>query len=160
MTAVDRVRQVLASNLLISGLVFLPSRGASAAEVHAEIAALARSLSAELVRFLMTWNGANLDVLLLFGCAGTDTEIPGLRHRQALLPAGLREAVAIGSDPAGFVFVEGSGGEIIAVDTEGGDHEVVGTGFDDFICRYVFGEDSDRFGGDAWKCELKAAGLL
>jgi len=160
MSAVEVIAKVLRSRLLIEELTVLPLRGASDDQIESEQRIIGRRFSLGLARFLRRWNGANLDVLVLFGCGETHSEIPRFRDRQSLRPKQMEEATIIGSDPAGFVFAESSDGKVISIDTQDGARKVVGSSFDDFICRFVFGLDSHLFAGDEWKQELQDVGLL
>ncbi len=160
MNAVKKIEEVLESSVLVDELLVVPDRGATEAEIAAEEHLIGRTFSGGFSEFLRKWNGANLDVIVIFGCGETHPEIPALRDRQTLLPCGIGQAIVIGSDPAGFVFAEARNRQIVSIDTKGGGHEVVGSGFADFVSRFVFGEDSHLFCDEDWQQELRGAGLL
>jgi hypothetical protein len=160
MSAVEVIERVLRTGVLMEDLTIVPAQGASDREIDSEQHAIGRQFSPELKNFLRRWNGANLDVLVLFGCGRTHAEIPRFRDRQILRPTSMEDSVIICSDPAGFLFAESPDRRVISIDSQGGACKAVGSSFNDFICRFVFGGDSDLFGGEEWKQELRGVGLF
>lgn len=159
MSATTKIEKVIQSGVLIRELLVIPA-GAQAHQIQDEQRVLGCSLSRDLTLFLSKWNGINLDVVSIFGCKDTHPEIPALRDRQSLLPLTTVNGIVIGSDPSGFIYIEMSDGSIVASDTKSTEQQRVGDSFDDFLCRYVFGEDADQFAGEEWKQALQQAGLF
>jgi hypothetical protein len=154
MGAVQTIEKVIAASRakrLDLGAVLVSLRGATDAELAELERGVARPLAPAHAELLRRWNGLDLAVLRIHG-AGTPE--PGIR------PIGWEgRTLVLASDPSGFVYVESPGGAIIQIDTDGGDHTRVANDFDDFLCGYVFGAQSAKFMGDAWRAELIAAGL-
>ena len=160
MTAISRIEEVLKTEVLMEDLMVVPARGARDDEIAEEERALGMRLSPAYREFLRRWNGANLDILRFYGCGSVEEGIQPLRARQSIVPGIVVSGVVIGSDPSGFIYVEAQDGQILCVDTDGGEVESVASSFEDFILRLVFGEDADKFGDPEWKEELEEAGLL
>jgi hypothetical protein len=139
--------EVLASGLLLRELVSIPARGAADAEISEQETRLGKPLSEGFRRFLRRWNGINLDVIRLYGTTNVSDGIESLTSPQ---PAALADFIAIGSDPAGFIYAEDSAGRIYSFDHDGGEVECVAHSFDEFIVDYVFGKNSAAFMGDDW----------
>jgi hypothetical protein len=159
MGAVQVITRALESGVLSPNLLYVPAGGASPEMIREEEGALRRPLSRQHKEVLTRWNGINLDVLTLYGCGVTPRQIGRLSAYQRLDPW-LVEGIAFGSDPAGFIYVEEDAGNILCLDHDGGEIERVAANLNDFFGRYVFGEDAHLFGGDEWKEQLRAAGLL
>ena len=154
MGAVQTIEKVIAASRakrLDLGGVLVALRGATDAELGGLERGVARPLSPAHAELLRRWNGMDLAVLRIHGAGNPE---PGIR------PIGWEgRSLVLASDPSGFVYVESPAGVIIQVDTDGGDHTRVASDFDDFLCGYVFGAQSAKFMGDAWRDELIAAGL-
>jgi hypothetical protein len=154
---VTKVENVLQSDLLLKGLVVVPSAGASPASIQAEESAIEESLSSAFRHLLSRWNGLDLEVIRLFGCAGGVTE----QLRRTQLPALIKQGyICIGSDPSGFRYCENREGHVFSFDTDGGRIKKLANSFDDFIERLVFGRDGEKFSGQDWADELRRAGLI
>jgi hypothetical protein len=146
--------RTMGKGLLLPELVSIPVFGASDTEIKEEEATLGKSLSEGYRRFLRRWNGIDLDVIRLYGAGSVSKGIGALKNAQ--LPA-LAEFIAIGSDPAGFVYAEGDGGKVYSFDHDGGEIECIARDFDAFIVEYVFGKDSAAFMGDDWRLQVTKA---
>jgi len=153
------IRKVIAAGVLRPRLTFIPSGGATLAQIRAEEDAIGALLRDDFKAFLRTWNGANLEVVSFLGCSEPGSEIAALREQQEPW-ASLVGGVVVGGDPSGFVYVQLSDGRILSVDSDGGEQQIVAASFDDFIERLVFGQDADQFAGDEWKNQLTDAGLV
>jgi len=140
---VAHVERVIASGVLHSSLTEFPP-GASTEQVEAAQRRLGLVLPSDLRSLLQRWNGANLDVIRLKSCDGLRTE-----------PGGL----AFASDPAGFRYVAGASGEVVAIDSKSGSRKVVAHSVSSFLVEFVFGSGAVHFAGADWASELKRAGL-
>jgi hypothetical protein len=70
------------------------------------------------------------------------------------------DAIAIGSDAAGFIYLQSEEGRIFSFDTDGGTCGELAKSLDDLIDRVVFGPDAASFGGDRWLTELRSVGIV
>jgi hypothetical protein len=141
------------------GLLYVPAEGATAEMIAEEERAMGRRLSPQHVAVLRRWNGLDLEVLRLYGCGDLPPRIRRLAENQRL-DGWEVEGTVIGSDPAGFMYVEDDAGNILSLDHDGGDIKILAADIDDFFGRLVFGEDAHLFAGDDWKEELRSHGLL
>jgi len=149
----------LEADLLSGDLITVPSRGATEAEIAEAEKALGRKLSSSHRSLLQSWNGLDLDVIRFYGSGSVSSGIRNLTNEQ--LTEGLSEGdIVIGSDPAGFIYVEEPGGRIRRFDSDGGSQETIASDLDDFLERLVFGDDAAQFAGEAWRGELREAGIL
>lgn len=158
MSAVDRIKQVLASDVLTRQLTIVPAHGAANAEIEEEERLLGRRLFDDHASLLRTWNGISLDVIRFFGC-GRSTEVARLSNMQALA-RGIGNAIVVASDPAGFVYLQTPDMAVWCHDTDGGAIELVAANVDDWIERVIFGPGAASFGGDDWLANLRAAGIV
>lgn len=158
-SAVQVITRALDSGVLAPDLSYVPAEGASAEMIAKEERALGRRLSPQHVAVLRRWNGLDLEVLRLYGCGDVPPRIRRLAENQwpDEWPV---EGIIIGSDPAGFMYLEDSAGNILSLDHDGGEVKTLASGVDDFFGRLVFGEDAHLFAGDDWKEELRSHGLL
>ena len=159
MSAVEVIAKVLDSGVLMPSLLYVPAEGASAEMIAEEERALGRRLSPKHQAVLRRWNGINLEVLRMYGCGDTPPQVGRLSENQGL-DAWRVVGTAVGSDPAGFLYVEDDVGNILSLDHDGGAIKKVAADLDDFFGRFVFGEDAHLFGGDDWKEELRSLGML
>lgn len=158
--ATDAIDRVLATDLLMPEMLVLPAP-ADNARIAKEESELPRPLSEEHRSLLKRWDGANLDVLRIFGCEGTnEDEIGSLARRQVGEVAGVRLAIAFGSDPSGFVFLESDDGSVWSVDSDGVAVRRLSSTIGEFFELLVFGPNASDFGGDEWLAELRDAGLV
>ena len=157
MTGIETIDAVLASGVLNGNLVVLPPNGATSEELAAAEQELGRPLSDTHRAILRRWNGIDLDVIRLYGVG---VVVPGIRP---LVAAQLNwetlPGLVIGSDPAGFVYLEGADGQALVYDTDGGGVKAVASDLDELFSRYVFGCNAATFGGAEWLAELQRAGL-
>jgi hypothetical protein len=145
--------EILGSDLLLRELTFIPERGATAAEISEEESEIGHRFSEAYRQFLLRWNGINLDVIRLYGVGQVDSRLHQLAKEQ--IPE-MPHLVVIGSDPAGFVYAEDSRGAVLSLDHDGGEVKCVAQSFESFIVDYVFGKDSEEFGGEEWLAEVTA----
>ena len=158
MMAIAAIERALASAVLTKTLVVVASRGAMASELGSEQVLLGRVLS-NLHRVLLErWNGLDLDVIRLYGVGSTEPGIRCLRAEQRDWPE-LDGSLVVGSDPAGFMYLERPTGEIWTLDTDGGHEAVVAENIDALFSKYVFGSDAVLFGGEEWAEQLLRAGV-
>ena len=160
MSAVDTIRRVLKTNVLLQGLVAVPEKGASEAEISGEEARLARPLSAQHRAVLQEWNGLNLDVIRFYGCGENVGKGMRLVNHQEGVGLLVEGGICVGSDPSGFAYIEDAVGQIYSYDHDGGELKLEIQNLDDFVDRYVFGRGAASFGGEEWLEELRAAGLI
>ena len=155
--ATSIIERVLNSNVLLSELVHVAPRGATAQEIASEEKLMTRALSPGHREILAMWNGANLDVIRLFCCG--PSSVPGVRRLSAGQEGACDGEVFFADDPAGFRYVEGPGGAYL-VDADGGSRRRIAENLDDLFTRVVFGRDAASFGGPEWEQELRDAGLF
>lgn len=155
---VEIIYKVVATNLLIKGLYYLPHKGASEIDIKNAEEALGLILFSDHKNFLKYWNGANLDIIRLFGCGQTEDAIPNISSNQFGMEK--KDFRIIASDPAGFIYVQDNMEKIFSFDTDGGIFAEVGKNFEDFICNYLFGLRAKEFAGEQWFNELKEAGII
>lgn len=139
---------ILETGALIRELIHVPRRGATEEEIREEESKAGRPFSEAYRRFLRRWNGMNLDVIRLFGMGDVDSGVERWAH--GWVPEHIPHLLAIGSDPAGFVYAEDSDGAVYSIDHDGGEVSCVARDFDNFVVDYVFGKDSAYFGGVDW----------
>ena len=159
MSAVETIDAVLKSGILRPGLTIIPSRGATEEEIKVEESQLRRALCPDHVALLRRWNGIALEVVRLFGCGGAG-RVGRLSDLQIKRDFGVKNAIVIGSDAAGFVYFQGADSRVFSFDTDGGDFEGIAINLDDFLERLVFGPDAAQFAGEEWLSELRDAGLV
>jgi hypothetical protein len=106
---------------------------------------------------LAQWNGLDLEVLRLYGVAPVPPGIRELvveqRHWEGL------PGLVVGSDPAGFLYLEGSDGKVFVYDTDGGDVKLLCAGLDELFTVHVFGREAEAFGGTEWASEVRRVGI-
>lgn len=154
------LQKVIDSNVLIKELTVVPQNGASNEEIIKEEPFLSRSLSVQHKELLKKWNGINLDVIRFYGCGLEKAGIGSLRNSQKLTPSIIQKGIIIGSDPAGFIYIEDEKGSIYSLDTDGGEVLRIASSLEDFICNYLFGKRAKDFGGESWEEELRENGLI
>lgn len=158
-TAIEVIERVLSSDVLTPGLMIVPPTGANEAMISECEVSVGRVFSGAHRRLLNRWNGLDLEVIRVFGCAPDDGEIVDLASAQIRVDA-VAGAVTFASDPAGFAYIEDTKGSIYSVDSDGGAIQCLASDLDAFFGRVVFGPEAATFGGDHWQEELEAAGLL
>jgi hypothetical protein len=119
--------------------------------------------SADLRALFGTWNGIDLEVLRIYGCAA-EARLSRLSEEQEWLRnSGCEEPglLVLGSSPAGFAYVQRRDGSVIQVDYKGWtEKKRLARDLDSFFTRYVFGAEAAEFGGEEWLEELRRRGLL
>lgn len=152
------IDKVQFSGILLKSLHFIPENGAKKEDIEDIEEKIGSSLSEGYKQFLLNWDGANLDVIRIFGTHNASSRIMKLTKFQFdLLGTG---RVVIGSDPAGFLYAETPDGSIYMIDTDGDSDKLVAMDIEDLLCNYVFGERASEFAGDEWVQELKDAKIL
>ena len=68
--------------------------------------------------------------------------------------------IIIAADAAGFAYLQDGDGQIYSFDTDGGEVKLIATNINDFVCRLIFGPEADKFAGNKWLNDLKAAKLV
>ena len=162
MKLIKHIENVINSNVLPAGLLTVPDDGASINDICDTEKELGVEFSEELKKFLRRWNGIHLDVLNIYGCNQPDETIKNYldakeTNKEANIPYGYK---IIGDDPSGFLYLESNDNKIFSYDIYSGDINKLASNFEDFICRLVFGKDSDKFIDEEWKSELENAGLI
>jgi len=160
MSSVTIIEKAIKSGVLIEGLTVIPAVGATDIEVAQEEALLPRPLSVQHKAILKHWNGMNIDVLRLYGCANIHEELRRLSEAQADMFSGLDDVIVFGDDPAGFIYAESADGSVHSVQVTTGEVKRLADSLDDFFERLVFGKDAKEFGGEDWEEELVDCGLL
>lgn len=159
-SAVETIKLVLEKRLLPPQLTIIPTRGATEDEIHEEEQALNSRFYADHIALLRKWNGITLDIIRLFGCGKNSGEVGRLSSMQIDANLGLSDAIVIGSDAAGFIYVQAEEGRIFSFDTDGRTCGAIAKSLDDMIDRVVFGPDAASFGGDRWLAELHRVGIM
>jgi hypothetical protein len=157
--AVEVIERVLAVGVLSPDFTVVPEHGATASEIRLAEMALGRQLSPAHRSLLARWNGLDLEVLRLYGCGAVAPGIVELVGAQRDWPE-LSGRLEIGSDPAGFLYLEDSEGAISSFDCKGDGGGSLAMNLDDFVERVVFGRDAESFCGSDWADELRRAGLF
>jgi len=160
-TVVEIIWSVLQTQVLTPVLVVVPPSGATAEQINAEEHLLGMPIAAEYRQLLASWNGIDLDVLRFYGCGQTHPGMGRLFERQIRDRSGSAEGgLVIGSDPAGFVYIQNLDGRILTLDTDGGEIRLSAENLADFLGRLVFGKDAAEFGGPDWEATIRQNGLL
>lgn len=154
---VEKINQVIESGLLIKGLYNLPINSANDLDIRNVESKLPFKLSDQYKEFLKFWNGANLDIVRIFGVGQTENFIPSLLDCQS--DYNNKGLIIIASDPAGFVYGQNIKGGIFSIDSEGEETSKVADSFNNFVCDYLFGPNASAFGGHSWAEELMNAGI-
>lgn len=153
------IEKVLASGILIPGLTLIPKQGATTDEIRQEEALIGREFSIHHRIFLEKWNGVDLDVIRIYCCGQSSNRLHRIAGSQ-FEEISEKGFLAIGSDPAGFVYLENERAEIYSFDTDGGDIAFQAVNLSAFFTDLVFGQNADQFSGADWKEELRARNLL
>jgi hypothetical protein len=161
MSVVEKLRLVLASDLLSAELVVVPTGGASLEQIRACETLLCIAFSTEQRNLLTTWNGLNLDVVRFGGVPPVEQGIESLVDLSRTLADSMAQLhlVPIGSDPAGFVFFQTDDGRVCSLDHDGGNVELVASDFREFVCDVLFGESSHQRYGQEWLDALRLRSL-
>jgi hypothetical protein len=164
MHCLETLKRVLSEPVMSSGLLtrelVVVSSPATATQLSALESALPRPLSALHRELLLSWNGLDLDVVRFFGAPPVQSDIVPLPEGQALIPAAHPGWVAIGSDPAGFLYAEDDSGAVWSVDHDGGAELRLASSLDEFIGSYIFGQRAAEFGGASWREDLVTHDVL
>jgi hypothetical protein len=159
-SVVERIRQLLESGVLCAELTRVPDRGATAEEIAETEERVGRALPDPLRHLLSIWNGIDIEILRICGCGNEGRGLATIETAQRFWPESPEGALVIGSDPAGFLYLELQDGRITSYDTDGGEVKTLAADFDDFICRLVLGPDAAEFAGEDWASDLKQAGFF
>ena len=159
MSAVAKIQSVLDSGLLTPELTVVPKTGATADDIRTEQLLLERPLCSDHAELLRRWNGIVLDVVRLYGCGENASEVGRLSAAQIEAEFCAEGLLVVGSDPAGFAYLQAADQRMYCFDTDGGEFEQIAGSLDDFFERLVFGPDAATFAGDDWLAELRAAGI-
>ncbi|MAR92155.1 MAG: hypothetical protein CML06_14920 [Pseudomonadales bacterium] len=160
MSSVTIIEKAIKSGVLIEGLAVIPDKGATNEEITQEESRLPRRLSDQHKALLRRWNGMNMDVMRLYGCANVHPELRQLSDAQTDMFTGVCNYIVFGDDPSGFMYAEGDDGVIYSVQVSTGNVKELASSLDDFFERLVFGKDAKDFGGTDWEEELRDVGLL
>lgn len=158
---VSTIEKVVASGVLIDGLFLLANSGAGSDEIDSAEKMVGHELSSDYKAFLNRWNGADLDVIRLYGCGNVDESLKSIESQSYLIEE-FPDFILFGSSPAGFMYLESTlDQKVYVMDAMSSDAPVnICHSFSEFVVEYVFGERSNEFGGDEWKDELLDAGVL
>lgn len=161
MTLFETLEMALASDLLSREMTQLPARGATPLELEALEAAVRRPMSEQHRRLLSRWNGADLDIIRVYGAGAVESGIYPIESEAHWAERlGLTGAIIVGSDYSGFLYFELADGSIYQWDHDGDENGVVGSDLEDFLQNRVFGERSRDHYGAEWLAELQRAGLV
>ena len=139
-------------------LTTIPKSGASKGDIAALKDVLPRAISKQHEQLLLKWNGADLDVIRIYGCQNVEANLSFIAEKQFENP--INGGIAFGDDPTGFIYLEADDGKVYSLDTVSGNTQELASDLEDFFSRLLFGEDASLFGGDDWKAELQDAGVL
>lgn len=101
----------------------------------------------------------NLDVVRIYGCGTDATELGRISTSQIERPDAA-DLVMIGSDFAGFIYLQHADRRVFSFDTDGGEVRLLASNLDDFFERLVFGPDGAKFAGEDWVDDLRSAGSV
>lgn len=164
MRSLDIIRRIVSEPLVSSGLLIrefiIVSPPATQIQVVALEGALPRKLSESHRRLLLTWNGLNLEVVRLLGAPPVWEGVDPIPKWQKLIPPRHSLWIAIGTDPAGFLYAEDEDGSVWSIDHDGGAETRLAFSLDEFIGVYIFGTRAAEFGGDSWRDDLVTYGVL
>ena len=160
MNIINKIEDVLISGILNKNLTVVPNKGASIEEINKEEKSLSRVFSQQHRNLLKKWNGIDLEVISFYGCNEPEDTLECLRNNQELLPSAISKRIIIGSDPAGFIYIEDESGKFFLLDTDGGEIAEIASSIEDLICNYVFGKRAKEFGGEEWEQELRDNKLI
>lgn len=160
MSSVMIIEKAIKSGVLIDGLTIIPDRGASDTEIVEEEKKLPRPLSSQHKAILKRWNGMNMDIMRLYGCADVHEELRRLCDSQIDMFSEVEGAIVFADDPSGFIYAESLTGSVHSIQAANGEMKVLAASIDDFFERLVFGKDAKEFGGVEWEEELADCGLL
>jgi len=155
------IERVLTTDLLHPQLVVIAEDGASDSDLDTAEAQMNCRFSHAFRLLLKKWNGINLDVIRIYGVGNVSAGISPIHMNQVLLnpefPSG---SYVIGSDPAGFIYVETPDGKIYTLDHDGGDVEQVAESFDDLFVNVIFGPKAENHFGTDWLTELRERHII
>lgn len=160
MNVINKIEDVLISEILNKNLTVVPNKGASIEDIQQEEKLLNKEISQQYKNLLKKWNGIDLEVISFYGCNEPENTLECLRNNQELLPSTIPKGIIIGSDPAGFIYIEDESGKIFLLDTDGGEISEIASSIEDLICNYVFGKKAKEFGGEEWEQELRDNKLI
>lgn len=155
MTMIEVIERIIKSDILLTSLTHIPKSGASSEEIKAEESLLNRKFSEDLKRFLMKWNGIDLEILRIYRCGKSTDRLKRFADEQ-FAESSSAGFIAIGSSPAGFIYLENEKSEIFSFDTDGGDIEFLAENLEVFLTELVFGKRADEFMGEEWKENLRS----
>ena len=159
MTPVEVIEQVLNAKFLNPSLIYIPDVGATVDDLESLSKKLPRKISDSHACLLQRWNGINLGVIRVFSATSGNRRLRYLIDFQLEEIEGLSGAVVFGDDPAGFVYLEDSVGEIYTLDSDPACLKRVAADLSDFFARLVFGKDASDFAGAEWHRDLRRVGL-
>ncbi len=168
MKFIERIKEVVGSELLLKDLMSIPSIGVNDEMISKEEEMLPRSLSNNHRLLLKTWNGIDLDRVRVYGIGETEEFIKPLGKEYEAWKEIVDEVAAkmggkvvlFADDPAGFMYFELESGPIIQLDTDGGSMTKVAEDMSDFFLNYLFGERANEYSGDDWLQELIDAKII
>lgn len=125
MHSLDIIRRIVSEPLVSSGLLIrefiIVSPPAKLVQVAALEGTLPRKLSESHRRLLLTWNGLNLEVVRLLGAPPVREGVDPIPKWQRVIPPRHSLWIAIGTDPAGFLYAEDEDGSVWSIDHDGGE---------------------------------------
>jgi hypothetical protein len=163
MNIVEKLEQVIASNIIGEELLFAPSKGISKEKMLELDIAFNNLLSEDLKSLLRKWNGLHLDIINFFGFGDPlEGSINSMEENQLknYHVYNYKDFLAFADDPAAYLYLQSPSGEIYTFDLKNSYMDRVSSSLEDFICNYVFGKRAAEFAGDEWFDEVKAAGLI
>lgn len=160
MNSVEKIKQVVASGVLLKSMMVIPDFGATDSEILTEERKMNRKISNMHRNILKEWNGTNFDVVRFYGCGDVHKELRVISDSQVADFFSGINALIFADDPAGFLYSECENGFVFSVQVNTGKVKKIAKNIDDFICRLVFGVDAELFGGKTWKAELIEAGVI
>lgn len=138
------IEKLVDSGVLGKGLTEISKAGATDIDLESVKERVGSKLDPELVAFLRSFDGANLDVVRVYPCRRLNMAEHGLEFAD---------------DPAGFVYYVTGSGEVVCEDTDGGGVKTLAMSVTEFIHSYIFGARSREFAGEEWHEQLVRAGI-
>lgn len=164
MEFIEHIKKVIKSGILLESLMSIPTKGATKELINIEEKSMPRMLSQQHRLFLEIWNGADLDIIRVYGVGETEEFIKMLAREHKEWKDIIQElgdqVILFADDPAGFMYFETKDGSIIKLDTDGGKVEKISEDMNDFFLNYLFGRNAAEYAGEGWLQELKDANLI
>jgi hypothetical protein len=130
----EKINKALINGLILKDLTCIPINGLINEEISNIEEKIEYSLPNQYKEFLKKYNGADFDVVRIFG-----NDISNFQVIDYSL-------LVFSSDPSGFLYAFDKNEKVYCIDPDGGEIILVAQDFGLFLCDYIFGKDSKEFG--------------